>query len=362
MSVERIGPKHWLAAASLGLGALAIFACPEARVDRRGEVLAGVVEGQLLPDLAASVERAEALEASVAALCSSPDAAGLDAAQAAWMQLRAPWKRLLAVALGPVVDDGVELAIDFWPIRTDNVEAGVAAGITSPADLDALGVSSKGMPAIEYLLWDSVGGDAAVLAALPDRCPYVELLAGDVALRLRALEQAWTEGFADELSGAAPSEMLPDRAAAIDALVNAMIAGLHDVERMKLGKPLGFESGIGPDPELLESRFSDRSLLDARDALVGFERAYLGADAEHVGLTVLVADASPDIDAELRAAIDAATQALAAVPEPLREALLDNPAAVADAEAAINELRLLMTADVASLLGVTVSLSDNDGD
>lgn len=353
----------WRSVAALGLGVTVLVACPEQEPDRRAEVLTGVVEGQLLPDLGEARERGEALRASVATLCSSPDAATLDAAQDAWMQLRAPWKRLLALPLGPIVDDGFETAIDFWPARPSSVDGGVAAGITTQAELGALGVASKGMPAIEYLLWDPVGGDAAVLAVLPnERCAYVELLAGDVALHLTELEAAWTGGFAAELEGTTPSAMYPDLAVAIDALVNAMIAGLHDIDDMKLGKPLGLASGTGPDPEVVESRFSDRSLADARDGLEGFTRAYLGADDEHAGLTILVAQKSPEIDAKVRAAIETAEQALAAVREPLRTSIADDPDAVAAAEAAIEELRILLTADVASLLGVTVSLSDNDGD
>jgi predicted lipoprotein len=339
-----------------------LVACTEQEPDRRGEVLTGVVEGQLLVDLGDAHERGELLHTSVAELCSSPDAAHLDAAQDAWMQLRAPWKRLLAVAVGPIVDDGFETAIDFWPARTTSIEGGIATGITTQAELDALGVASKGMPAIEYLLWDPLGGDAAVLAALPARCAYIELLAADVALRLGELEQLWIDRFAAEFEGTAPSDMYPTLATAIDALVNAMIAGLHDIDDMKLGKPLGLTSGTGPDPELVESRFSDRSLTDARDALAGFELAYLGADAEHPGLTVLVTQKSPAIDNEVRAAIETAKQALAAIPEPLRESLSSDGDAVADAQEAVKQLRILMTADVASVLGVTVSLSDNDGD
>lgn len=352
---------------SLLLAVLALVACSEQEPDRRAEVLTGIVRGQVLVDLAEASERGETLSASVGELCSSPDSSHLDATQEAWMQLRAPWKRLLALPLGPIVDDGFEASIDFWPARPNSVEGGIASGAATQAELDALGVASKGMPALEYLLWDPLGGDAAVLAALtgPDggaRCGYAELLADDVALQLRTLEQRWTDGFAGELEGTVPSDMYPELATAIDAIVNAMIGGLHDVDDMKLAKPLGLTSTAGADPELVESRFSDRSLLDARDALAGFEAAYLGTDADSPGLTVLVAPKSAAIDTEVRDAIEAAKQALATVPEPLRETVSSDPEPVQAAQAAVKRLRILMTADVAGVLGVTVSLSDNDGD
>lgn len=355
-----------LVVASLGLS-LAL-ACPQTTDDHRDEV-ASATAHRIVDDLGQAQADAGALRGALDQLCSDPvpDPARLDAAQQAWMDLRAPWKRLLALPLGPIVDEGFDSAIDFWPARTSSIEGGLASGADSQAEVDALGVASKGMPAIEYLLWDPVGGDPAILAGLatpegPARCAYTELLAADVELRLTELAASWTEpgGFAEQLEQAGGSEAFPTLARAIDLILNAMIAGLHDIDEPKLGAPLGEALGVAA-PELVESRFSDRSLLDARDALDGFARAYLGSD-DAPGLTLVVASKRASVDQRVRDALAAAQQALADVPEPLRVAVVDDPAAVIAARDAVHELRTILSAEVASLLGVTVSLSDNDGD
>lgn len=352
-----------------GMAALAfalVVACPESEHDRRPEVLANVAS-IVQVDLAEAKADAGALRDAVASLCVEPKPATLDAAQHAWLELRAPWKRLLALPFGPIVDEGFASAIDFWPARPTSIEGALASGASSQAELDALGVASKGMPAIEYLLWDPLAGDDAVLALYvgaegPARCAYVELLAADVELRLTELDAAWTDpgGFAEQLEQAGSSEAFPSVAQAIDELLNAMIAGLHDIDEPKLLAPLGETTGTA-QPELVESRFSDRSLLDARDGLAGFRQAYLGSD-EAPGLTQVVAAKSGAVDQRVREALAAAEQALADVPEPLRTAVVDAPEQVATAQQAVRELRRVLSAEVASLLGVTVSLSDNDGD
>jgi predicted lipoprotein len=354
---------------AIGMGALAIglgLGCPETEIDHRTDVLGHVGQTVLL-DLDEAHGSAQALHEAITALCAAPDATRLDAGQTAWMQLRAPWKRIMALPFGPLVDEGFETAIDFWPARPSSIEGGISSGASTQAELDALGVASKGMPAIEYLLWDPVGSDAAVLArfddaAGPQRCAYVELLAADVELRLAELDAAWrdADGFADQLAQAGSSEAFPTLALAIDQLLNAMISGVHDIEDPKLRKPLGATIGA-PQPEIVESRFSDRSLLDARDALDGFARAYLGSE-DAPGLTRVIASESPDVDGRVRDALAAAELALADVPEPLRIAIVDDPTKVEAAADAVHELRTVLTAEVASLLGVTVSLSDNDGD
>lgn len=358
--MTRLAP---FALATLALATLAL-ACPEASEDHRDEVVIATAQ-RLVDDLEEAHDAAQLLHQSIDGFCSAPDAEHLDVVQLAWTLMRAPWKRVLALPLAPI--DESESAIDFWPARASSIEGGVDSGASTQADIDALGVASKGMPAIEYLLWDPVGGDAAVLAlyAAPEgaqRCTYLRLLAGDVEQQLAGLATVWTEpgGLAEQLGQPGSSEAFTSLAHAIDLILNAMIAGLHDIDEPKLGKPLGEAIGA-VQPDIVESRFSDRSLLDARDALDGFARAYLGNE-DAPGLSRVVAGKSAVVDQRVRDALAAAQQALAAVPEPLRTALVDAPEQVVAARNAVTELRMVLSAEVASLLGVTVSLSDNDGD
>ncbi len=357
--MKTVGVAGVLVVGALGVG----VACPEAAPDHRAEVVANVAQ-TVAVDLDQALVNAGALREAIGELCAQPDPTTLDGAQQAWMDLRAPWKRALALPFGPIVDDGFDGAIDFWPARPTSIEGALAGGASSQADLDALGVASKGMPAIEYLLWDPLGSDPALLALYtaaegPQRCAHVGLLAADVELRLTELDTAWG-GFAEQFEQAGSSELFPTLARAIDSLLNAMIAGLHDIDDPKLLAPLGQAVGVA-QPDLVESRFSDRSLLDARDGLAGFATAYLGSESAP-GLTLVVASESGEVDRRVRAALAAAEQALADVPEPLRTAIVDSPELVTAAEQAVHELRTVLTTDVASLLGVTVSLSDNDGD
>jgi predicted lipoprotein len=353
-----------------GLGVAGALACADEQDDLRPELVAAVTE-RLRGDLAEARARATSLREAAEALCEAPDAARLTAARDAWWLLREPWKRLLALPLGPIVDEGFDSAIDFWPVRPTSVEGGVEAGISSQAELDLLGVASKGLPALEYLLWDPVGGDAAILAGLTAadtgaaRCTYLVVLAADLELRFEELETATTE-FAAQLADAGSSERYPTLALAIDELLNAAISGLHAVADLELGKPLGLTTGSEPQPDLLESRLSDRSRTDLLDALEGFRRFYLGTPEppgpEGAGFTILISQSQEAIDAAVRDQLERTLAEAEALPEPLRTVLDVDPDAATAAWTAVVELRRLLIADVAGLLGVTVSLTDNDGD
>lgn len=349
----------------LGLGFASPLACTDTRPDLRPALVAAVAE-QLRAELDTGEARAATLREACEALCAAPDDARLAAAREAWGQLRAPWKRLRALPIGPIVDEGFDSAIDFWPARPTNIEGAIEAQVASVAELEPFGVASKGLPAIEYLLWEPAGDDATVLASLtepelgPGRCTYLAVLAADVELRLIELAAA-TDSFADELAAAESSTRYPTLALAVDELLNAALAGLHDISELALGKPLGLSTGTEPQLDQLESRFSDRSRQDILDALDGFARFYLGVEPEP-GLSSLVRQDGAEIDARVRDQLDRTIAAVEAMAEPLGEILDTDPAAATAAWDAVRELRMLLAADVAGLLGVTVALTDNDGD
>lgn len=325
--------------------------------------------------------RAQTLTGAARALCTTaPSADTLAAAQDAWRAVRVPWKQSEAFAFGPVADLRIDTAVDFWPIRTTSVDAELAKTTPVPEDYAAtLGDTVRGLPVLEYLLFDAEGGDEAVLARLiaqdeegndqPSRtCDYALALAVDIELRARTLLEAWeADGgdFAGELARAGMgSQAYPERAQAINAVVNAFVQLVQEVEGIKLATPLGLRDGGTPQPQTAESWRSANSRQDALDNLAGVRSMYTTTYGERSGASfhdaVAVLDA--ELDAAILAQMDAAEAALRAIELPLAQAVVDTPEAVDAAFQSTKELLRLMSVDMVNVLGVTLSFSDNDGD
>jgi len=336
------------------LGALALTACAPAD-DLRHEVLTHLADEVFVPAHARLRDEAAALAAATARHCQTDDRA---AATRAWSSARAAWSFTAAFAFGPVVTQRQAGALDFWPARTDTIEAKILAApaVIDAAYIDSLGTSAKGLPALEYLLF---AGDTR--PGTP-RCAYATALAADIERRCEALAVAWVSHAEDlkTASGAYASDR-----AALDAVVNATIENLYRMVKDKLDRPLGNLSGGAPDPLVLESRFRGGARDDLEANLRGFLAVYLGADGEpggEPGLGALVAARDPDLDRRILAQHELARASLAAIPLPVAVALVEQRSAVQTARDEIDALRRLIKLDVASLLGVTLSLSDNDGD
>lgn len=367
--------RHVVTAMLFGacVGAAAGLSCGERDDDFRRGVLHHVAHAVGEPTFEELRLAAHEAHARVDALCQALTPAALDAARAAWDAERDAWGGTLPFTYGPVAEQMQKGPLDFWPARPDTIEAAIAAApdaaAIDAAFIDARGTSAKGIPALEYVLF---GDDpAAVLPALSDpaagprRCAYALALAEDIAARADDLHAAWTPTFADQLAGAGDgSTLYPTAQLGVDEVVNNLIEALGTMVKAKLDDPLGNTTGAAADPALLESRFAGRSRADLQRNLAAAWAVYHGMDpdAPAAGIAVLVADLDPGLDQRITVQYTHARDALDAVPEPLSGALVDARAAVQAARDELDALRRMLKLDVASTLGVTLALTDNDGD
>lgn len=171
-----------------------------------GQMVQGLLTQHLQPSAAALQQAAQALVQSLAQ------------AKAPWAQHRAlwvanmlAWERLAAVAVGPLLERRSARAIDFWPTRPAQIQRLLESGsVTRVQQLDTVGATARGLPALEWLLWKTDGsGHAAAYASVLAQ----QVLAESDALQTgyqtlasteREEEDAWTlygEWFGQAVGG-----------------------------------------------------------------------------------------------------------------------------------------------------------------
>lgn len=335
----------------------------------QSDVLAALATHVFVPTMAAFDASAQALASALAALGSSATTATLSAARDAWRACRAAWKVSRAFGYGPTKEhDG---NIDWTPIKPDNIEASIAGAATFTSDdVAKLGTSSKGLLAIEYLIFDSAATDAVVLARLDTdagasaRRSFVSALGADLAREASALKAEW-DTFGQEVAKAGNGGTVYARAqTALDDVVGELVFQTDVTANAGVAAPLGLKTGGAIAPELEIARLSDNTLTDITNELSGVEAVWTGrfADVDDLGIDDLVREKSPDLADQVVAKIAEAKAAVAAVPPPFRTALTGAPATLQAAFDVIIALKKLLSADVVTALGVTLSVNDNDGD
>jgi predicted lipoprotein len=337
------------------------------REDTRRVLLKGLGEQVFVPRYVEFEERVADLERRVGELCDDPNDDTLGAARDAWWASRAPWKRNETVAFGPYAPpDSFGAAIDFWPCRPASVDA-VLAG-ADPIEADLLGAAAKGLPALEYLIYEPALDIVAESAPGSRRCEYLAVVSGRLADDAESIREAWDPAAGDflgELVEAGRGSKTYDSVEmALGEVVNRLVYDLEAARGEKLGVPLGTKAGGVPQPDSAESRFSGRSIEDVRDSLRGIEEVCFGADVEDARSLVryLEGIGRDDLGPELRDAFDASYAALDAIPEPLTTAVVENPELVSAAGDAIGVVQRLIQTDVINAMGLMLTFTDADGD
>lgn len=356
---------------TLLFAALALAGCSQPTTakekDTRRVLLQGLGVEVFLPRYVEFEERAQEVESSASTLCESASDETLEGARNAWWQARAPWKRNETVAFGPYEPpDSLGAAIDFWPCRPTSVDA-VLTG-TDPIDADLLGAAARGLPVMEYLLFDPAVDVIVESAPGSRRCEYVAAVGQGLAADATAMREAWDPeagDFLGELVDAGRgSETYDSIEMALGAVVNRLVYDLESARGDKLGAPLGNRTAGVPQPDTAESRFSGRSIEDVRDSVRGVEEVCFGADVEDAQSLVRYLDGigRDDLGSALRDAFDASYAALDQIPEPLTDAVMTDPTSVQAAFDALSELQRLIQVDVINAMGLMLTFTDGDGD
>ena len=116
------------------------------------------------------------------------------------------------------------------------------------------------------------------------------------------------------------------------------MAGIADeVANGKIADP--FDSR---NPNIVESQFSGNSLTDFANNIGGLKIAY------ETSLSGLVSSDNPGLDAQTRAAIDAAIAAIRNIPETFRDSIQDgrNDGAIKAAQAAVRNVQNILETQI----------------
>lgn len=314
------------------------------------------------------------LETAVAAFTGDPNPTTLTAVQGAWQTASLGRMALLSFRIGIIDDSLLHNRLDNRPPRAEFIEETILAGeqaITSEY-LDSIGSSSVGLGAMEYLLFDPVGGDTAVLATFTDaddadrRRALLLALAQNLHQRGADLAQIWAAGGDNYAQAFIAADMDGgELQGSLNMLVNQMINDVEEIISSRLGKPSGQRSNGMIRPDLVEAPYSQTSLPRIAATVAGLQVAFNGGDGPGLDdyLDFLGAEYESGLLSEaINAQFAASLAALHAIDEPLETAVQTDLPQVEAATEELQSLLVLLKVDMANHLGVTLTFNDNDGD
>lgn len=322
------------------------------------EVLTALSDEVIVPGYVALDEDLRALTSATDRLCREPSGEALEQARSAWRDAVDSWTYTTPLGIGPAMEQRLMSAVAFaprWSSITKLLDGDHAVDVASVRDL---GANVRGIFAVEHGLWDE--GADSLTTATPEgarRCEYlhsIATLASEAASDVLADWQGSGGSAFVDADGSGPEESV---ALLLNSLTHRVKAideqGLRDLAAAQSYDDLDDGRRDGP---------GGYAVAEHQGALSGASAA-IGSGSN--GLVGLVRARSPETADRLEAAAAAAVDAVEALPDSA-EALYaggDEMAARVDAASeAVAALKVLLVTEVASQMGVTITLSDGDGD
>ncbi len=275
----------------------------------------------------------------------------LEAARQQWRNTRKPWENSESFLFGPVASEGIDPAIDDWPVNKTDLDNVLASNDELTKEyVDGLETGLKGFHTIEYLLFGE-SNDKAIDDFTNREFDYLTSASASLKGETAKLVAAWNpeEGnYVNAIvSAGSSSQIYPSKKSAVEELINGMEVIADEVANGKIADPLSQQ-----DPTLVESQFSFNSKVDFQNNIRSIMHIYTGnyKDSSGPGISDFVTELDADLDSRFRAEMDAAITAIDNIPGNFRDAITENPDDVENAQEAVRTILSTIQEDIKPLL------------
>lgn len=281
------------------------------------------------------------------------DETELQVVKDAWVATRAPWEKSEGFLYGPVDTQGIDPAIDSWPVDVTAIDAILASSnsITS-ASLD--NDDARGFHTMEYFIW-GLNGNKPASELTARELEYLIAAATNLTEKTAQLYNGWLQSqgnFASNFINAGQSgSIYTSQKGALEELAEGIVIIADEVANGKIETPLNGNNG-GASPEDEESRFSNNSKLDFANNVRSIQNIYLGdySGVNGKGLTDVVVLKNATLDTQIKAKISEAISAIEAIPGTFTDAIENNRPAVQNAQAKVSELKTILESQLQPLI------------
>lgn len=295
--------------------------------------------------------KAATLKTKVEALQANLSNATLEEAKTAWQETRAPWERSEGFLYGPVDSEGLDPAMDTWPVDVNsmnNILNGTQA--ITPALLSA-NDEARGFHLIEYLLWGEDGYKE--ISDFNDRqLEYLVAAATDLKNNTQALYTGWIasgDNFADKFLNPTSAPYTSNKSVLYE-VANGLETIANEVANGKIEDPLNGNSGSAA-PEKEESRFSHNSKIDFANNIKSIQNIYLGGyNTTGQGLSDVVKAENETLDTKVKTQIEEAISAIENINGTFSSAIVNERASVEVAQSKVATLLTTITSEVKPLV------------
>lgn len=321
----------------------------------------------ILPSLERLTKESGHLQNAVIALNQNRDAENLVKAQQAWDKTYSAWIKISLLNFGPGGAEGrrrtLSEEVALWPISVNGIEEKIKS---EDSDLNDSKRNTRGLLAIEYLLFHEDPASILESSQLSDRLNYLERIVEKLDAQLSQFDKDWQDNylttFVENYGTTVKSSTT--------LMFNEMVRSFEALRDIKLGIPMGLVAGqSGPQPELAEARFSRKSLeylLTSYTSIVSFWEGKKENGEDGIGWEEYLrsVEGGEELVKKIREKFTKINSIIETIPADLSlgELAMNNNSELTELYAELQELTRYFKGESSSLLSLAITFSSGDGD
>jgi len=325
----------------------------------RKAMLETIADQQIIPNYQELKTEVVDLKNATNAFAQDITEANLMTLQEAFVTSYFTWQNVAMFEFGPAMQVALRASMNTYPTTVEQIESNIVAG---EYDLEmAANIPAIGLPALDYLLYNAPSNEVVLsFQNEPNKVQYLQDLVNQIESKISFVENEWTaNNYRNDFVEASGTDV----GSALGQLVNEMVKHTErNLRDGKIGIPAGVRTLGVPLPEKTECYYkNDISIQLAVENLEALKQLFNLGLGDY--LDVLNAKhGTEDLSTVINSRFVNAMALLEATSEPLSDTAKDNNDQVMAAYTALQELVVLLKADMSSAMGILITFQDNDGD
>ena len=276
----------------------------------------------------------------------------------AWKIAAGTFSTIEPYNFGEIKSTNIQTAFYSWGANDTGINEYISSNKSIDEEtINSLSTTYRGLSAIEFLLFELSDQETIDSFSNSRRIEYLMVLGSNLVTKAEIYKTLWKtsrKNFIENIQTGINGS--------INQIVNQIYALLEDVKSFKIGQPAAIEKTNTPDAEKLQAEKSKFSLTLIQKNIESIKKIYFGnanglddyifSETKNTKLNDKISKTFTDIENTINNLNS----------KPLKENIFDKPNEVKILYDKIKYLLLLMKIDVANVLSVTITVTDNDGD
>ncbi len=347
-----------------------VFSCSKDKDGSSAEVdldisglLTNAADNIIIPHYDAAKKSAQLMKVAKDTFLANPDETNLMLLKEKWRNAFIDWQKAAPYDFGPAEEGSIGLNTIFKDITTFPINVGKLETAIDNGDLiDIRTKQTKGFVTVDYLLFHA--DDTKILGEFDqNRSNYLSSVIDDIYRRINASNKLWRESYRDEFI----SNTANSAGSSLSMYYNEFLKSFEFIKQFKLALPAGKQVGQSAiRPDLLETRYDTELALTLLKAHLKItEDIWFGTSADGqdgIGFDDLLEAAGEDqLISDTKASIDEINIAIDQL-ENLSNDIENNLPKVENAIDKLQQHTRYYKANLAAVLGISITFSDGDGD